>query len=192
MYPEVIILLVLTRDFRFSLWSAYALANLKLYRGRLSYLQVLIRNAKVAKLSITFPGGGLSADIRAKERSFSETEHKCAGAEEIDKIPILKLGPHEFLQAGQTRRQEEPWRQRFHSTGESSYLSSPEEERLSRSPLEEVKTLRSPLEEVKTLRSPLEEVEESSEDSSSFSSGSEWPTAGSDCSGEEQARVSSY
>ena len=28
------------REFRFSLWSAYALANLKLYRGRLSYLQV--------------------------------------------------------------------------------------------------------------------------------------------------------
>ena len=28
---------------RFSLWSAYALANLKLYKGRLSYLQVLIK-----------------------------------------------------------------------------------------------------------------------------------------------------
>ena len=27
---------------RFSLWSAYALANLKLYKGRLSYLQVLV------------------------------------------------------------------------------------------------------------------------------------------------------
>ena len=36
----------------------------------------------------------------------------------------------------------------------------------------------------------LEEVEEeSSEDSSSFSSGHEWPTAGSDCSGEEPAKV---
>ena len=37
----------------------------------------------------------------------------------------------------------------------------------------------------------MEEVEESSEDSSSFSSGQEWPTAGSDCSGEEPTRVSS-
>ena len=35
----------------------------------------------------------------------------------------------------------------------------------------------------------MEEVEESSEDSSSFSSGHEWPTAGSDCSGEESAKV---
>ena len=85
MYPEVIILLDLTRDFRFSLWSAYALANLKLYRGRLSYLQVLIRNAKVAKLCITLSGGGLSADIRAKERSFSEAKHECTGAEEMNK-----------------------------------------------------------------------------------------------------------
>merc|ERR1712172_94261 len=140
-------------DTRFSLWSAYALANLKLYRGRLSYLQA---------------------------EGFQPISGRKKGA-------FLRRSTS--VQAGQTRRQEEPWRQRFHSTGESSYLSSPEEERLSRSPLEEVKTLRSPLEEVKTLRSPLEEVEESSEDSSSFSSGSEWPTAGSDCSGEEQARV---
>merc|ERR1711971_1230194 len=130
-------------DTRFSLWSAYALANLKLYRGRLSYLQA---------------------------EGFQPISGRKKGA-------FLRRSTS--VQAGQTRRQEEPWRQRFHSTGESSYLSSPEEERLSRSPLEEVKTLRSPLEEVKTLRSPLEEVEESSE----------WPTAGSDCSGEEQARV---
>ena len=70
------------------------------------------------------------------------------------------------------RRHDEPWRQRFHSTGESS-LSSPEEESSS-----------------SFSRSPLEDVEESSEDNSSFSSGHEWPTTGSDCSGEEPAKVS--
>ena len=72
------------------------------------------------------------------------------------------------------RRPDEPWRQRFHSTGESS-LSSPEEESSS-----------------SFSRSPLEDVEESSEDNSSFSSGHEWPTSttGSDCSGEEPAKVS--
>ena len=74
-----------------------------------------------------------------------------------------------FSKAPQTKRHEEVWRQRFHSTGESS-LSSPEEESSST-----------------FSRSPLEEVEESSEDSNSFSSGHEWP--GSDCSGEEPARV---
>merc|ERR1719229_491463 len=76
-----------------------------------------------------------------------------------------------FSKAPQTRRHEEVWRQRFHSTGESS-LSSPEEESSS-----------------SFSRSPLEDVEESSEDNSSFSSGHEWPTTGSDCSGEEPARV---
>ena len=36
----------------------------------------------------------------------------------------------------------------------------------------------------------MEEVEESEEDSSSFSSGHcEWPATGSDCSGEEPAKV---
>ena len=45
-YQESMTLLISTRDFRFSLWSAYALANLKLYRGRLSYLQVLFRMQK--------------------------------------------------------------------------------------------------------------------------------------------------
>ena len=72
------------------------------------------------------------------------------------------------------RRNDEPWRQRFHSTGESS-LSSPEEESSS-----------------SFSRSPLEDVEESSEDNSSFSSGHEWPTTGSDCSGEEPAKVSFF
>ena len=45
----------------------------------------LVQDAKVAKLTITISGGGISADIRTKERSFSKAEHQCAGAEEITK-----------------------------------------------------------------------------------------------------------
>jgi len=122
-------------DTRFSLWSAYALANLKLYRGRLSYIQA---------------------------EGFQPISGRKKGA-------FLRRSTS--VQAPQTRRHEEVWRQRFHSTGESS-LSSPEEESSST-----------------FSRSPLEEVEESSEDSNSFSSGHEWPATGSDCSGEEPVRV---
>merc|ERR1711953_35725 len=122
-------------DTRFSLWSAYALANLKLYKGRLSYLQA---------------------------EGFQPISGRKKGA-------FLKRS--KSVQAPQLRRHDEPWRQRFHSTGESS-LSSPEEESSS-----------------SFSRSPLEDVEESSEDNSSFSSGHEWPTTGSGYSGEEPAKV---
>ena len=41
----------------------------------------LIKNAELAKLTITTSGGGLSADFRAKERGFSKAQHQCPGTD---------------------------------------------------------------------------------------------------------------
>ena len=52
---------------RFSLWSAYALANLKLYKGRLSYLQVLVNILTTAR-SLTF-----------RQRDFNQSREERKG-----------------------------------------------------------------------------------------------------------------
>ena len=55
---------------RFSLWSAYALANLKLYKGRLSYLQVLVNLLTTAR-SLTFRQRDFNQSREERRELFS-------------------------------------------------------------------------------------------------------------------------